>query len=206
MHATIEERLAKMETSLRFYRVIFLLSLACIGFLVITSFKNRQSAPDKLQAKSFEVVDDIGNVLARLTSYKNAGNLAIYTDRGKQLVSILKNVDGNGAVAGFNTSEALTYRLTGNAEGGGVFDVYNARGKQVVFAGPTSSHGGLITIYNASGDQIVTTGQTPDQNGVINIYNRYNKRINAMGGDLNNNGVFNGWNNNGTKTIQLPNQ
>ena len=205
MNTTMEERMAKLERSLHFYRSIFLLSTLCIGFLVISSFKEKQSAPDRLQAKAFEVVDDNGNILAKIASYKNAGSMTIYTERGKTLVDIIKNVDGNGAVVGFNSAQAITYRLTGTTSGGGVLDIYNSSGKQVVFAGPTTSNGGLITIYNASGNQIVTTGQTAEQNGVINIYNRNKDRINAMGGDASNNGVFNSWNNSGTKTVQLPN-
>lgn len=205
MNTTMETRMAKMERSLRFYRSIFLLSTLVIAFFVISAFKDKQSAPDRLQAKAFEVVDDYGNVLVKLGAYKNAGVITTYTDRGKELVDILKNVDGNGAIVGFNSSEAIAYRLTGTTSGGGVLDIYNSNGKEVVYAGPTSSNGGLITIYNASGNQIVTTGQTAEQNGVINIYNRNNNRINAMGGDGDNNGVFNGWNNSGTKTVQLPN-
>ncbi|HUS00318.1 MAG TPA: hypothetical protein VMY77_01240, partial [Chitinophagaceae bacterium] len=174
-------------------------------FLVISSFKDKQSAPDRLQAKAFEVVDDYGNVLVKVTSYKEAGAVTTYTKAGKTLVDILKNVDGNGAVVGFNSLNAIAYRLTGTDKGGGVLDIYNSNGKEVVYAGPTTSNGGLITIYNASGNQVVTTGQTAEQNGVINIYNRNNNRINAMGGDADNNGVFNGWSNSGTKTVQLPN-
>jgi hypothetical protein len=204
MNTTMEARMAKMERSLRFYRGIFLLSTLFIAFLVISSFKDKQSAPDKLQAKTFEVVDDYGNVLVRLGAYKNAGVMTTYTDKGKELVDILKNDDGNGAVVGFNSAEAIAYRLTGTTSGGGVLDIYNANGKEVVYAGPTKSDGGLITIYNSSGNQIVTTGQTTEQNGVINIYNSNSNRINAMGGDADNNGVFNGWNNSGTKTVQLP--
>ncbi|HEY8688319.1 MAG TPA: hypothetical protein VIM07_03725 [Chitinophagaceae bacterium] len=204
MQTSMETRMAKMEKSLRFYRSIFLLSIVFIAFLIISSFKDKQSAPEKLQAKTFEVVDDNGNVLVRLGAYKNAGVMTTYTDMGKELVDILKNVDGNGAVIGFNSSEAIAYRLSATTSGGGVLDIYNANGKEVVYAGPTSSNGGLITIYNESGNQIVTTGQTAEQNGVINIYNKNNNRINAMGGDGDNNGVFNGWNNSGTKTVQLP--
>lgn len=205
MNTTMEARMAKMEKSLRFYRSIFLLSSVVIAFLVISSFKEKQQAPDRLQAKAFEVVDDYGNVLVKIATYKNAGSMTTYTDRGKTLVDILKNVDGNGAVVGFNKAEGIAYRLTGTTSGGGVLDIYNSNGKEVVYAGPTTSNGGLITIYNASGNQIVTTGQTAELNGVINIYNRYNNRINAMGGDGDNNGVFNGWNSSGTKTVQLPN-
>ena len=204
MSTTIEARLAKMERSLRFYRSIFLISSVLIAFLIISSFKDKQSAPDRVQAKAFEVVDDYGNVLAKLAAYKNAGTMVIYTDRGKSLVNILKNVDGNGAVVGFNSAEQIAYRLTGTSSGGGTMELNNATGKEVVYAGPTTSNGGLITIYNASGNQIVTTGQTAEQNGVINIYNRNNNRINAMGGDADNNGVFNGWDNGGKKTVSLP--
>ncbi|HUS02115.1 MAG TPA: hypothetical protein VMY77_10335, partial [Chitinophagaceae bacterium] len=73
MSTTIEARMAKMERSLRIYRSIFLLSSLVISFLVISSFKDKQSAPDRLQAKAFEVVDDYGNVLVKVTSYKEAG-------------------------------------------------------------------------------------------------------------------------------------
>ena len=205
MNTTIEGRILKMERSLRIYRGIFAASFLLIGFLVISSFKEKQSAPDRLQAKAFEVVDDYGNVLVKIGAYKNAGVVTLYTDRGKAIVDILKNVDGNGAVVGYNRNESIAYRLTGTSTGGGTMELNNSNGKEVVYAGPTSSNGGLITIYNASGDQIVTTGQTAEQNGVINIYNRYTRRINAMGGDSDNNGVFNGWNNSGTKTVQLPN-
>lgn len=194
-----------MERSLHFYRGIFLLSLCLIAFLVISSFKDKQSAVDRLQAKSFEVVDDYGNVLAKLSSYKDAGSLVTTTSGGKTLVYILKNVDGNGAVVGYNSSENIAYRLTGTTSGGGTLELNNSGGKEVVYAGPTTSNGGLVSIYNASGDEIVTTGQTTEQNGVINIYNKNRNRINAMGGDSENNGVFNGWNNAGTKTVQLPN-
>ena len=205
MNPTIEARLAKMEKSLRIYRGTFVLSTLLIAFLVISSFKDKQSAPDRLQAKSFEVVDDYGNVLVKVGAYKEAGAITTYTSRGKTLVYILKNVDGNGAVVGYNASESIAYRLTGTGTGGGTFELNNGLGKEVVYAGPTTSNGGLLTIYNSSGNQIVTTGQTTEQNGVINIYNRNNNRINAMGGDIDNNGVFNGWNSNGTKTVQLPN-
>ena len=132
MNTTIDARMAKMESSLRFYRSIFLLSTLVIAFLTISAFKDQQPDPDKLQAKTFEVIDDSGNVLVKLGAYKNAGVITTYTDGGKELVDILKNVDGNGAVVGFNSSEAIAYRLTGTTSGGGVLDIYNSLGKEVV--------------------------------------------------------------------------
>src|SRR5438045_8755275 len=105
MNTTIELRIAKLERSLQFYRSFFLLSVCLISFLVISSFKDKQAVQDRVQAKSFEVVDDYGNVLAKLSAYKDAGSLVTYTNGGKTLIYILKNVDGNGAVVGYNRSE-----------------------------------------------------------------------------------------------------
>lgn len=205
MHTNLEARISKMERSLRIYHVILLLSTLIIVFFVISSFNNNQSVPDRLQAKAFEVVDDYGKVLVKVGAYKNAGSITTFTNQGKTLVYILKNVDGNGTVVGYNSSDYIAYRLTGTNTGSGTLEIQNKLGKPVVNAGSTLSDGGYVTIYNSSGIQVVTTGQTTEQNGVINIYNRYNNRINSMGGDINQNGVFNGWNNSGTKTVQLPN-
>ena len=93
MNTNIENRVYKLERSLRFYQVAFSAFMLAALVVVITSFKDdkNQQVPAKLTAKAFEVVDDYGKVLVSLSTYNGNGSVTTFNKDGKYLVDIISN-------------------------------------------------------------------------------------------------------------------
>ena len=89
---TIENRIAALEQSVRFYRIGFFSILLFASFVIFSSNNKAVQVVDKIQAKSFEVVDNNGNVLVQINK----------DDKGNGQV-ITKSSSGNN----FETSRAI---------------------------------------------------------------------------------------------------
>ena len=84
---TIEMRLQKLEVTNRRYKTIVIVMLGAVLVTTFMAFRSPIAVPDVLQAKKFEVVDDNGNVLVRVSQDAGNGLLKTYNKDGKKLVS-----------------------------------------------------------------------------------------------------------------------
>ena len=85
---TIEMRLQNLEVTNRRYKTIVIVMLGAVLVTTFMAFRSPIAVPDVLQAKKFEVVDDNGNVLVRVSQDAGNGLVKTYNKDGKKLVNI----------------------------------------------------------------------------------------------------------------------
>src|SRR5882724_4416810 len=94
---TIEIRLQKLETANRRYKTIVILMMAVFATFFM-AFRSNKKAADLIQAKAFEVVDDNGNVLVRLTQDAGNGIMRTFRSNGKKLLNLTYTTNNEGYI------------------------------------------------------------------------------------------------------------
>jgi hypothetical protein len=225
MDTAIEQRLAKMEKNLRFYRFCFAGLAVVIAGFVMMSFNNKKAVPDVLQAKAFQVVDDRGNVLVEINKEDNNGQLSTFTPAGKRLVSFFTTDDGAGGINTFDKNGNVLFKVTNTGDGGGYMALFNDEKKEVAELGVTNTESGYLKINDKKGEKLAwltytqegggyfslaKDGQemirfsTPIAGGRMGIYNGSNTRIAYFGAQDNKDGNVTIWNSGGVRTGGLP--
>lgn len=225
MNNPLEQRIARLEKNLRFYRFGFAgLMIVAAGFVTM-SFNNRKTAPDVIEAKAFHVVDDAGNVLVELNKEDGNGQISTFTPGSKRLVSLFTTDDGAGGINTFGKDGNVIFKVTNNTGGGGYMALFNSGKQEIAELGVTNTESGYFKLNDRSGNKQVwmTYTQdgggylslskgtqemirlsTPDAGGRIGIYNGSNTRIAYMGAQDTKDGNITIWNSAGTKSGGLP--
>lgn len=191
---TLEMRLQKLEVSNRRYQTIIILMIS-FAALFFMAFKKPHSTPDVIQAKRFEVVDDYGRVLARLSQDDGKGLIKTYNKAGQKLVNITyttneegyfgiedgkghelmrfssSNDGGGGYIGVYNPEGKRTLTLCNDLSGGNVY-VSDSEGKTRGLMQCNSSGGGLMNLYNTNGQTAIKLTQTSSGNGDLYVNNR----------------------------------
>ena len=81
----IEQRMLKLENSLRLYRLFFSTAIIVLIAAVFMSSGKKNDVPDVIKAKNFQVVDNSGNILLELSQAKGNGQLVTYSPAGQKL-------------------------------------------------------------------------------------------------------------------------
>ena len=193
---TIEMRLEKLEATNRRYKRIIVLMLTVVFATVFMAFRNNKTVPDVLQAKRFEVLDDYGNVLARVGQDEGKGLIKTFNSEGKKLVNLTYTTKGEGFIALEDGNGQETVRLSSSSEGGGGYiGIYSPSGKRTMTMcnetsggniyvnnsegnnraalQANSNAGGYLALYNSSGYNAIKLTQTASGNGDIYL-NNYN--------------------------------
>ena len=224
---TIETRLKKLEKNNRLYRFFFI-TITTFGIIYFFTF-GRQPAPDVITAKSFQVVDNDGKVLAQLGNDYSAGTLKLYDNNGNKIVNLIKNTEGAGAILLYDSRGQFTWSASSTTGGGGWMGIYNSDGNEVFSSGCTKKNTGYLFVNNQKGDYmfrvtytegveggwlglyngdgkntILSMSPTSNNDGVINFYNRSNTRIVSVGGTPTGDGAVSTWNGSGGKSGNLP--
>lgn len=164
---TLDLRIAKLERRLKTYQYIFI-AIAATGFFFITSaFTGDNLVPAKLQAKSFEVVDEQGNVLVSLGAYEGKGIMTTYNEAGQMLADIISNSEGSGGITLFDGKGNRNLELTNTTGGGGFVRIKNPVGGTVLTLGRTTANDGCLMLYNASGKNVIEITSDVNGDGVV---------------------------------------
>ena len=156
-------RLRRLEKSQARYRFAFLLTATIAGGLCLLGAKHRTD--DLIQAKSFEVVNDDGKVLARLSSAADKGEMSLYKADGTPLVNVYSSVDNTGRVDLFNAGGKPMISMSSTSTGAGSIIVNNTSGSLAVQLATNSLNHGGLWVYNADGKKIAvisSSGTSPD--------------------------------------------
>ncbi len=173
-------RLRKLERSQNRYKAAFIVTAAIAVFLC--TIGARKHADDTLQAKSFEIVNDDGKVLARFSSVNGKGEFRSYRADGNPLVSLYSSTDNSGRV-----------------------ELYNADGRSVITLSTATSGSGIISVNTGSGERSIVLGSTPSNNGGVWIYNADGKRIATIStASGTSDGLAETYDASGTRTGHLP--
>ena len=117
----IEQRISKLEKSLRMYRLFFGTSVILLIAVVLMSSGKKNDVPDLVKAKAFQVVDDNGKVLLLLNKEKGNGQMATYSSSGERLVRLFTSDGGAGAINTFDANGTLNFKVTRTTEGGAIW-------------------------------------------------------------------------------------
>ena len=119
--------------------------------------------------RSLKVIDDEGNEVVTLASYKLGGFIWVWNNRGSQAVEM--SVDGNsGGYFRANDIEGkskVEVRAGGNDSRGGLIETYNATGAMTSYLGTGKSGIGILRTFNDSGVETGYFGTSKDRDGMV---------------------------------------
>ncbi len=223
----LEQRIAKLEKNVRNYRIFFGLAITAIFTLsLMSSTKKNQFVPDRLQARSFQLLDDNGNMIAELGEEKGNGKLTTYTPRGKKLVSLFTSEGGAGGINTFDDDGDVLFKVTRTSGGGAYMALFNGDAKEITEMGVTDGETGYFKVNDKYGDKLawitytsdgggylalLNNNQetirlsTPDAGGRVGISNRKKERIAYLGTQDNGDGNLTIYNATGKSSGSIPN-
>ncbi len=226
MSQSLEQRILSLENNLKWYRRGFLALFAVAGFVALMSFHSRKTdAPDVIQAKSFQVVDNDGHVLAEMNQENGNGQFSTYTPAGKPLVSLFTSNDNTGGINTFDADGNVLFKVTNSSNGGGYLALFNQDGNEAMESGVTDAKTGYFRLNDQNGDKMAwlsytTDGggyfslsnkgtetlrmSTPEAGGRVGIYNGAGERIGFIGAQDNQTGTVTTWDATGSITGSLP--
>jgi preprotein translocase subunit SecG len=173
----IEQRINKLEKSLRYYRLFFGFSVFALIAVVLMSSGKKNDVPDIIKAKAFQVVDDYGNTLVLMNKEKGNGQVATYSTSGEKLVRLFTSDGGAGAINTFDANGKLNFKITRTTEGGGYMALYNSEVNEVMEVGCTKSNAGYLQINDNNAKKLVWLTKTADGGGYISCSNHENETI-----------------------------
>ena len=129
-----EERIAVLELQYRNMKRIVLgvawvisLNFAICSLIIVGYFVSTTNAPDVIQAKKFEVVNDEGKPVVNLYAYDDGGVLSIQNKEGKSVAALFTNT--NGGVLGIHNKDGKQVAKLSAKEGGGVLKTLDGKGE-----------------------------------------------------------------------------
>jgi len=165
----IEQRILKLEKSLRAYRIFLGTSLTLLVAFVLMSSGKKDQVPDVIKAKTFQVVDDRGNVLVLMNKEKGNGQVATYNPAGQKLVRLFTSDGDAGAINTFDAAGSLNFKVTRTTEGGGYMALYNSFNKEVMEVGVTKSGAGYLQVNDKAANKLVKMTTTTDGGGHLSL-------------------------------------
>ncbi len=171
MNMKIEERLERVEKKLRIYQGIFAAFIILLGAVLIReaapgaqASAEPQSIPDKIQARSFEVVNPEGVIVARLSGgIFNSGDLVL--NGFSKPFSVIRSIQIYGAGIAFHSkifdpSVDMSQILVsiGANKRGGLFAIYNDEEKLSVGGSATADGDGELMVADRTGRILVRVG------------------------------------------------
>lgn len=179
----IEQRLSRLEKRLNLYRIFFGVVIIVVCGAVLMSFDKRPSVPDVLQAKSFEVLDDNGNVIVSIAKDKEGGKVTTYSSQGKKLVSLITTDGGGGGINTFDDGGEVMFKVTKTTGGGGYIALFNKNVKEMIEMGATTDNSGYIRVNNKNGDKVDWMTATTENKGYISVLSNNNEDVVLSGSD-----------------------
>ena len=222
----IEQRISRLEKSLRMYRLFFGTSIIVLIAVLLMSSGKKNDVPDLVKAKAFQVVDDNGKVLLLLNKEKGNGQMATYSSSGERLVRLFTSDGGAGAINTFDANGTLNFKVTRTSEGGGYMALYNSVEKEIMEVGVTKSNSGYFQVNDDQASKLVwltrTSGgggymslsnkgtetlvmSTPEVGSRLSIYNNYGTRIGYLGTQDDRSGNLTVYSSSGSRIGGVPN-
>ncbi len=165
----IEQRILKLEKSLRAYRIFLSTSVIILIAVVLMSSAKKEEVPDLIKAKAFQVVDDKGNVLVLINKERGNGQVATYNPAGQKLVRLFTSDGDAGAINTFDGNGSLNFKVTRTTEGGGYMALYNSTNKEVMEVGVTKGNAGYLQINDSYAKRLVKMSTTTDGGGHLSV-------------------------------------
>jgi hypothetical protein len=111
--------------------------------------QGRIDFPGVVTARSFEVLSEVGTPLARLTSERGSGVVAVHSKAGRELAQLGISPHGGGALQVRNGDAREVVWLGSEPIGSGNLSLRTKEGEILVVARDNDGHGGGIAAYGA---------------------------------------------------------
>lgn len=183
---TLEQRMLKLERRLRMYQIAVVAIIIAGCFFALTAFNGKTNAPDLIQAKEFQVVDNQGKVLISLKKDVDAGAIKLFDETGSNTIEMKSSDGGTGVIATKNKSGNVACQMSsykddaGKDDGSGRLLLYNKDGKMVDEIGSTSNANGVFLVKNTEGIKISELGSTETGGGWLGVFNSEGKEVGEM--------------------------
>ena len=222
-----ELRMNRLEKQVRIYRIATLLLLVGITGGLVMGFKDKSTPPDILKAKSFQVVNSNGDIIAEMGAEKGNGLITTMTPSGRKLFQVFTTEGGGGGINTFDNNGEVNFKVTRTIDGGGYMALFNSARKEIFEVGTTTANYGYFRVNDRYGEKLAwltfTEGgggyfslagkdnkelikfSTPEAGGRVGIYNGSNKRITFIGAMDNKDGNITVYDKDNTKTGSVPN-
>lgn len=200
---TIEDRIAKLETSNRRLRLM-LLGFALTGAVGIgLGMTQASKVPEVIQAKRFEVVNDKGMAVVSLsTNIAGKGFVGTFNSSGDKLVTITSSPNG-GVVSTYNQKGGHVTSL-GACEHGGKIMTRNTEGKTVFLADADNDGHGFMQVVNSQGSLLARVGALPNRAaGSVEVFNETGGLTVGINSGTTGDGMVNTYGGGGTKLASL---
>ena len=167
-----EERIAVLELQYRTMKRIVLgvawvisLNFAICALIIVGFVVSNTNAPDVIQAKKFEVVNDDGKPVVVIGSGAYGGSWRIDNNEGNPVAQIFSRAEGV-VWAVSNKEGKPVVGINASASGGllGVFD----KDRKIVVGLYADTGGGSLAISNKDGERVALIRADADGNGVVN--------------------------------------
>ena len=157
-----EERINGLENQVRtLKRIVY--GFGCLLVIgIVIGATSLQNVPEVIQAKNFEVVNDEGQKLVRLTSSRLGGYVQTLSKEGQELVRITCTTGSGGGIAGgyiaTKNKEGRTRVTLGiNNNGDGCVETWNREGIELVRLSG-NDYGGYVATLNKENEALVKIG------------------------------------------------
>lgn len=148
---TTEDRLAKLEKSLRIWRWLTLglagLLLPVAGGLGFLFF----GVAPTLRARKFEIVSDKGVPVVILESVDSIGHIGTRNSEGRRLIAISSEATGDGLIETYSAKGTPMVHISTTPTGGAI-RVLNNLGKEVVGLQSNKANCGLMMCKDVDGE------------------------------------------------------
>jgi len=173
-----EEQLRRMERRYSRLKAAFVVAtLFPWALFLLGQTKPQTAGPesrDVVRAKRFELVDDDGRVLAKISpSSDGAGAISTRDRNGAELIRLGATEGGKGTIATYDGDGKVLSRLAHSSEGG-TFELYNRNEARILFLGPYHD-GGSICVHDQGGTPMISIVRDDDGEGAVIATNRARK-------------------------------
>lgn len=165
-----------------------------------------------IRSRAFEVVNDAGMTVARITANDRGGMVTVYNIEGKQLLALgVGDIwRGSGSVCVYNTQGETVAFIGGNEHGGGLviadsnglvvggiasdengggrMDILNPQANPVAVIKCDENRNGVFLVGNARKSFSASIRANEDGSGLIDVFNRDGKSVSRVTSDRQGNG------------------
>ena len=190
---TLEQRMDRLERQVRWHRKIALVLVMAVAAALSMGQTNDF---EYIICRGLTVVNEKGDRVAALKSWKLGGVLYIYGVNGYSTTIIAQNDGGDGFLETSSSSGKELVKLS-SGKGGGILETFSSSGKKIVDLGTTTSGDGILTTYSSSGKKPVKLGAHKDVGGALSVFNKTGEAVCTMHPEDYGNGVIGAWNRKG---------
>ena len=165
----------KFERFIIYPLLIVALFYAVTGGAGTDILANPFEIEDTIRTREVEIYNDADKVVGILGSDGPAGVLALYNNRGNEIIGLgATSSEGNGGIFVSNGEGDTLNHITTSINGQvGVIATKDNKGNDLIYLGGATSGNGSFSMYNNQGDDLIYLGTDNDGHGLINVYDKY---------------------------------